>query len=134
MEGRIDLELESRGTIFQGRDEKTILSKKKEDSQQAIREALQRQIDEKNKKKEEEKQRERQFQLADDHRIKQELRNLEDQSQPIGLGRKTTYGNHHQFSIVGSGVAANEEVKLPEIEGNNNLIRSPNHVQPQQAQ
>ena len=55
MEGRLDLELESRGTIFQGRDEKTILSKKKEDSQQAIREALQRQIDEKNRKKEEEK-------------------------------------------------------------------------------
>ena len=55
MEGRLDLELESRGTIFQGRDEKTILYKKKEDIQQAIRESLQRQIDEKNRKKEEEK-------------------------------------------------------------------------------
>jgi hypothetical protein len=32
-EGRIDLELESRGTIFQGRDEKSILIKKKEDAQ-----------------------------------------------------------------------------------------------------
>lgn len=32
MEGRLDIELEQRGTIFQGRDEKTILIKKKEDS------------------------------------------------------------------------------------------------------
>jgi hypothetical protein len=32
-EGRIDIELESRGTIFQGRDEKSILIKKKEDAQ-----------------------------------------------------------------------------------------------------
>jgi hypothetical protein len=31
-EGRLDLELEQRGTIFQGRDEKSILVKKKEDS------------------------------------------------------------------------------------------------------
>jgi hypothetical protein len=32
-EGRIDLELEARGTIFGGRDEKAILFKKKEDAQ-----------------------------------------------------------------------------------------------------
>ena len=31
-ENRIDLELEKKGSIFQGRDEKTILIKKKEDS------------------------------------------------------------------------------------------------------
>ena len=42
VEGRIDIELESRGTIFQGRDEKSILIRKKEDNQQSIREALQR--------------------------------------------------------------------------------------------
>ena len=59
-ENRTDLELESRGTIFQGRDEKMILIQKKEFNQQATREALLRQIDERNKKKEEEKQRERQ--------------------------------------------------------------------------
>jgi hypothetical protein len=40
VEGRTDLELEAKGTIFQGRDEKTILVKKKEDQQNAIREAL----------------------------------------------------------------------------------------------
>ena len=65
-DGRLDIELESRGTIFQGRDEKTILIKKKEDNQQAIREALQKQIEEKNKKKEEEKARERQLQMMDE--------------------------------------------------------------------
>lgn len=31
VENRIDLELEYRGNIFQGRDEKTVLVKKKED-------------------------------------------------------------------------------------------------------
>jgi hypothetical protein len=40
VEGRTDLELEAKGTIFQGREEKTILVKKKEDQQNAIREAL----------------------------------------------------------------------------------------------
>lgn len=42
VENRIDFELESRGTIFQGRDEKTILIKKKEEAQNAIKEALQK--------------------------------------------------------------------------------------------
>ena len=55
IDNRIDLELEARGSIFQGRDEKTILTRKKEDSQQAIKEALQKQIDDKNRKKEEER-------------------------------------------------------------------------------
>jgi hypothetical protein len=55
VEGRIDLELEARGTIFGGRDEKAILFKKKEDAQQQMKEALLMQIEEKNRKKEEEK-------------------------------------------------------------------------------
>jgi hypothetical protein len=42
VDGRTDLELESKGTIFQGRDEKQVLIKKKEDQQQAIRDALQK--------------------------------------------------------------------------------------------
>jgi len=33
MENRTDLELEAKGSIFQGRDEKSILIRKKEDSQ-----------------------------------------------------------------------------------------------------
>jgi hypothetical protein len=40
VEGRLDLELESRGTIFQGRDEKSILINKKKEEQNAIKEAL----------------------------------------------------------------------------------------------
>jgi hypothetical protein len=31
LEGRTDLELEARGTIFQGRDEKAIMMKRKQD-------------------------------------------------------------------------------------------------------
>lgn len=52
-ENRLDLELEANGSIFQGRDEKQILIAKKQMEQNAIKEALQRQIEEKNKKKEE---------------------------------------------------------------------------------
>jgi hypothetical protein len=40
LEGRTDLELEARGTIFQGRDEKAIMMKKKQDEQNATKEAL----------------------------------------------------------------------------------------------
>ena len=70
LENRLDLELESKGSIFQGRDEKTILIRKKEDSQQAIREALQRQIDEKSRKKEEEKMKMREQDWKDEMKIK----------------------------------------------------------------
>lgn len=73
IEGRLDIELESRGTIFQGRDEKSILNRKKEDSQQAIRDALQKQIEEKNRKKEEDKQRERMLQIQEEQRVRNEL-------------------------------------------------------------
>ncbi|CDW76852.1 UNKNOWN [Stylonychia lemnae] len=119
VEGRIDIELESRGTIFQGRDEKSILIRKKEDNQQAIREALQRQIDEKNRKKEEEKNRERQFEIMEEQRIKQEI----SQEQPItNQGRKTIYNNHNQVSIVGSGPTNIPEKKFSE----DSLMRSPN--------
>jgi hypothetical protein len=40
LENRLDLELESKGSIFQGRDEKAILIKKRQDEQNAIKEAL----------------------------------------------------------------------------------------------
>lgn len=44
---RIDLELESRGSIFSGRDEKSILVRKRNIQQQHMREELLRQIEEK---------------------------------------------------------------------------------------
>lgn len=98
LEGRLDLELESRGSIFQGRDEKAILVKKKQDEQTSIKEALLKQIEEKNKKKEEEKQKEKEFQAKEEARIKNEV-----PYEPTYFKRKTAYNNHNQVSIVGNG-------------------------------
>ena len=98
LENRLDLELESRGTIFQGRDEKAILIKKKQDEQNAIKEALQKQIEEKNRKKEFEKAKEKEFQAKEEERIKNEV-----PYEPTYFKRKTQYNNHNQISIVGSG-------------------------------
>lgn len=55
-ENRMDMELERRGDIFIGRDEKNIIQNKREAQQQEMKDALQMQIAEKNRKKEIEKQ------------------------------------------------------------------------------
>jgi len=48
VENRVDIELERNGNILvQGRDEKQVIQNKREAEQQAMREALQKQIDEK---------------------------------------------------------------------------------------
>lgn len=73
LEGRTDLELEARGTIFQGRDEKAIMMKKKQEEQNAIKEALQRQIEEKNKRKEDAKAKERELQAKEEAQMKVEI-------------------------------------------------------------
>ena len=124
VENRTDLELEARGSIFQGRDEKTILIRKKEDSQQAIKEALQKQIDEKNRRKEEEKAKNTYYDLKEEQRLANEFNNNNaNVSAPIELiaGRKTQYNNQHQHSIVGSGGSQanhfqNNDIKLPDID------------------
>ena len=54
-DNRMDIELESKGSIFQGRDEKGIILSKRELQQQEMKRDLQMQIDEKNRKKELEK-------------------------------------------------------------------------------
>lgn len=97
LEGRLDLELESKGSIFQGRDEKSIILNKKKDEQNAIKEALQKQIEEKNRKKEEEKARERELVAREEARMKNEV-----PYEPTFFKRKTVYNNHNQISIVGS--------------------------------
>jgi protein involved in temperature-dependent protein secretion len=73
LENRTDLELEARGTIFQGRDEKAIMMQKKQEDQNAIKEALQRQIEEKNKRKEDEKAKEKELQAKEEARMKVEV-------------------------------------------------------------
>jgi hypothetical protein len=54
-ENRMDVELESKGSIFQGRDEKNILTSKREQQQFEMKQALQAQMEEKTRKKEAEK-------------------------------------------------------------------------------
>ena len=108
-EGRLDLELESRGSIFQGRDEKAILIRKKQDEQNSIKEALQKQIEEKNRKKEEEKAKDREYNMKEDARMRNEV-----PYEPTFFKRKTAYANHNQVSIVGNGSGTNNTI----VEGN----------------
>ena len=103
LEGRTDLELEARGTIFQGRDEKAIMMKKKQDEQNAIKEALQKQIEEKNRRKEEEKQKERDLQAKEDARIR-----VEAPYEPTVFKKKLTMHNQNTVSIVGGSVPLND--------------------------
>ena len=55
IENRIEKELESRGSIFSGRDEKSVLIRKRNIQQQHMREELLRQMEEKKKREEESK-------------------------------------------------------------------------------
>ena len=56
LENRVDIELERNGNILtQGRNEKAVIQNKREGDQFVMREALQRQIDEKQRKKDAEK-------------------------------------------------------------------------------
>ena len=66
----MDMELEAKGSIFEGRDEKQIILSKRELQQQEMKMALQAQIDEKNRKKEYEKQRA----LDEERRLEQRIR------------------------------------------------------------
>jgi hypothetical protein len=50
VEQRIDLALESRGSIFTGRDERQVLMQKRQIEQKEIQEALKKQIEEKKKR------------------------------------------------------------------------------------
>ena len=74
---RIDQELESRGSIFSGRDEKSVLMQKRNLQQQHMREELLRQIEEKKLRDEEVKQKKLQEDLQDEFRIKKELEQLD---------------------------------------------------------
>jgi uncharacterized membrane protein len=75
---RIDFTLESRGSIFSGRDEKDILQKKREREQQEMRVALDCQINEKLKRKQNEKHRELEDFRKDEARIRKDLEEISD--------------------------------------------------------
>ena len=77
LENRIDIDLEKNGNIlWQGRDEKYVMQLKREQEQLAMKEALQKQIDEKQRKKDMEKMRRKQEEMDDDVRVKEEMRAL----------------------------------------------------------
>ena len=76
MRRTLQKELESRGSIFTGRDEKSILIRKRQEERQKMKEDLERQIEEKKRQKEEEKQRELHFEKLEEERIKREITEL----------------------------------------------------------
>jgi hypothetical protein len=70
---RIDQELESRGSIFSGRDEKSILIRKRNIQQQHMKEELLRQIEEKKTRDEQIKKKRQEEEMKEELRMKQEL-------------------------------------------------------------
>ena len=78
---RIDQELESRGSIFSGRDEKSILIRKRNIEQQHMREELLRQIEEKKNREEDIKKRKRDEDMREEMRIKQEIQQYGDENE-----------------------------------------------------
>lgn len=73
---RIDQELESRGSIFSGRDERSILVRKRNLQQQHMREELLRQIEEKKQREADQKQRKMAEEVEEEKRIAVELKRL----------------------------------------------------------
>ena len=114
-DGRLDLELEKQGSIFGGRDEKTIMNLKKEEQRRAMQIELQKQIDEKQRKKDIAKEKERLEEIRDEQRVRNELQqaNAEfakegganfDPSATSKAARNTVYENdqnHHQLNVIG---------------------------------
>ena len=78
---RIDQELESRGSIFSGRDERSILVRKRNLQQQHMREELLRQIEEKKKREDEIKKQRMHEDLIEEKRIEMELKRLNSQDE-----------------------------------------------------
>ena len=73
---RIDQELESRGSIFSGRDERSILVRKRNLQQQHMREELLRQIEEKKNREQEIKKKRIEEDMQEEKRIEVELRRI----------------------------------------------------------
>ena len=96
----MDMELEAKGSIFEGRDEKQIILSKRELQQQEMKMALQAQIDEKNRKKEYEKQRA----LDEERRLEQRIRaDLNLQGGEQGKPAAPSFNQNNQtMNVVGN--------------------------------
>ena len=79
------------------------MMKKKQDEQNAIKEALQKQIEEKNRRKEEEKQKERELQAKEEARMRTEV-----PYEPTVFKKKLTMHNQNTISIIGGSNPINE--------------------------
>ena len=73
------------------------MMKKRQEEQNAIKEALQKQIEEKNRRKEEEKQKEKDLQAKEEARMRTEV-----PYEPTVFKKKLTMHNQNTISIVGS--------------------------------
>lgn len=89
-ENRTDLELEAKGSIFSGRDEKMILAHKKELEKQRMKEELEKQIEEKKRKQDEEKRKRREVEMIEEERVKRELAHYREH-QNYNMARATKY-------------------------------------------
>lgn len=96
IDNRIDQELESRGSIFSGRDEKSILIRKRNIQQQHMREELLRQIEEKKKREDDIKKRKMEEDLIEESRIKQELQKFESDNPSLGDTNKQSVPKYYQ--------------------------------------
>lgn len=114
IENRIDLELESRGSIFSGRDEKSILIRKRNIQQQHMREELLRQIEEKKKREDDEKKRRIKEEQDEEQRIKQEMVDLES-NKDSSISNNDNLRRRAQQSIQHRNNSMSDSNFLPEL-------------------
>jgi hypothetical protein len=134
IENRIDQELESRGSIFSGRDEKSVLTQKRNLQQQHMREELLRQIEEKKQRDEIQKKKRLEQDMQDEFRIQKELEQLdkEDGSELgtlSGIAMKKAISetlNHKTSYLPELTNRKNEHPKAVEPSSNNEENKSAN--------
>lgn len=112
--GRVDLELESRGSIFSGRDEKSILVYKRNLEQQKMREELLKQIEEKKKREEDHKRKLKEEEMKEEFRINRELNQINSDNQPAFSSSNIARGKAYQNQTSYENSLANSAY-LPEL-------------------
>lgn len=128
IENRIDQELESRGSIFSGRDEKSVLTQKRNLQQQHMREELLRQIEEKKQRDEQQKKKRLEQDMKDEFRIQKELEQLDKEGSSElgtmgGLTMKKAISEtlHHKTSYLPELTnRKSEPIKAVELSNSNN--------------
>lgn len=115
---RVDLELESRGSIFSGRDEKSILVYKRNLEQQKMREELLKQIEEKKKREEDQKRKLKEEEMNDEFRINRELKEINTENQTVFSSTNKARGKVYQNQTSYENSLANSAY-LPELNNQN---------------